>query len=92
MKRTWEQGVNAYRAGVSVEEAKADLESNAEWIMGWLFAQSQSLAFKLFTHRKRIEENEKRMAVIAARIKRFEKENRMLKQQLKNTLPVQTVH
>ncbi len=34
MKRTWQQGVNAYHAGVSVEEAKADLENNIEWILG----------------------------------------------------------
>ncbi|WP_392385095.1 hypothetical protein [Marinomonas primoryensis] len=58
MKRTWQQGENAYLAGVPVEEVKADLENNAEWVMGWLFAQGKALEAKLLKHHEWLTKHE----------------------------------
>lgn len=92
MKRTWQQGVNAYHAGVSVEEAKADIENNIEWVMGWFSAQSEALDKKYSDYSAILTKYENSLDKWEKHIDELQKENRLLKQQLQEALSVQVVH
>ncbi len=92
MKRTWQQGVNAYHAGISVEEAKADLENNIEWLLGWFCAQSEVLDKKYSDHSAILTKYEKSLDKWEKRIDELQEENMQLKQQLKEALSIQAVH
>jgi predicted molibdopterin-dependent oxidoreductase YjgC len=96
MKRTFEQGVNAYKAGVKLEEVKAevlaDFEIHSKWVMGWLSAQGKWLEEKQIEHSKFLDKHENRFAEYLKRIERYELENVQLKMQLKEVLSIQVVH
>lgn len=96
MKRTFQQGINAYKAGVRLEEVNEELtddfENHRDWVMGWVSAQGEWLEARQVEHSKFLDRHEKRMAEHEKRIELYELENVQLKKQLKEALSIQKIN
>ncbi|MEO9655931.1 hypothetical protein [Marinomonas sp.] len=96
MKWTFEQGMNAYKAGVKIEEVKVEILADAEpfrdWLVGWLTAQGESLELKYSNYDRLLTKYEQSLNKWEKHIDELRAENMLLKQELNERFSNQIVH